>query len=353
MTHANTTKISGRDTAIDFTKALCALFVVMVHTCYNGYYQNAVGSFEWLSTLFWGAFIRGGVPIFLMCSGALLLRPEKELSMKKLFGKMLPRLLAALMVWALVYKLYHRFQGEFTTADLVYDIKRVLLFDHEFHLYYMHIILLGYVLVPLMRAFVGMGNRRMLEYALLLWFILGIVYPTLEHSWPLNLVYGMPKQWMLNTVYGSLGYMLMGYYLKTYPIRIKWIYPLLFLLGFGVVFGGTWKLSGAKGSLDETYFNGVSVWVFAKSVGLCGLLSSVKSVSKAGGTGFVQYLSKASFCVYLAHPIILYEQRKLGLDLDILPCIVSIPLLSMLNMALCTGLYFLISKIPLAKKWIV
>lgn len=353
MMHENSAKITGRDTAVDFAKALCALFVIVIHSCYNGYYQNATGSFEWLSTLFWGSVTRGAVPIFLMCSGAILLKPEKELSMKKLFGKMLPRLLVALMFWALVYKLYYLVQGDFTASDLFYHVKRVLLFDHEFHLYYIHIILLGYALLPVMRAFVSIGKRRVLEYALLLWFLLGIIYPTIGGSWPLNMVYGVPKQWMLNGTYGLLGYMLMGYYLKAYPLRRKWVYPLLFLLGLGAVFFGTWKLSAAKGSLDETCFNGVSLWVCIEAVGLFGTICSGRWADKAGGSGFAQYLSKASFCIYLAHPIILYEQRKLGLDLDIAPCLVSIPLLSAMNMAICTGLYFIISKIPLAKKWIV
>ena len=67
-----------RDRSIDLLKTLAIFGVLTIHTCTLGY-QHPVGSFSWLSTVFWGSVVRASVPIFLMCSGALLLHPDHAL----------------------------------------------------------------------------------------------------------------------------------------------------------------------------------------------------------------------------------------------------------------------------------
>lgn len=54
---------------------------------------------SWLAGLLWSALSHAAVPLFLMASGALLLDPTRELSLKKLYTKNFPRLLAAMLVW--------------------------------------------------------------------------------------------------------------------------------------------------------------------------------------------------------------------------------------------------------------
>ena len=71
-----------RDGSIDFLKALAIFGVLTIHTCTLGY-QTPVGSSSWGAAVFWGAVTRASVPIFLMCSGALLLDPARALPLKK------------------------------------------------------------------------------------------------------------------------------------------------------------------------------------------------------------------------------------------------------------------------------
>lgn len=346
----DTKKPAARDTSIDLIKAVCALFVIIAHTSYNGYFQNAISSFDWVSTVFWGTIMRSVVPIFLMCSGALLLRPEKEISLKKIYTKMLPRMLVALLVWAFAYKMYYLLLQGFTWDGFVYAVKRVILFDHEFHLYYLHIVLLLYVFLPVVRAFAAACSKRLMEYTLVVWFVLGIVYPTVGGWWPFTLLTGVPVQWMLNMSYAAFGYLLLGYYIKTWPLKKRWVYSLCFLGGFAAMFAGTWVLSVKSGTLYQHFLGGMTVFSCVKAFGFFGLLTGSARAMKLGAKKTVQYLSKASFFVYLAHPFFLYIERGLGLDVDILPCILSVPLLSILNMACCVAVYFVISKIPVAGK---
>ncbi len=89
-----------RDVGIDLLKTIAILGVIMIHMCSGGY-SNTIPSFDWLSSVFWGSITRASVPIFFMCSGALLLTPYKEVSLKKLYTRNLLHIVVAMFVWAL------------------------------------------------------------------------------------------------------------------------------------------------------------------------------------------------------------------------------------------------------------
>ena len=86
-----------RDLGVDLAKAVSILGVIMVHISSQGY-NFPIGSFNWSAAVFWGSVVRGSVPIFFMCSGVLFLDPERELPLKKLYGRYLLRIAAA-MLW--------------------------------------------------------------------------------------------------------------------------------------------------------------------------------------------------------------------------------------------------------------
>ena len=64
-----------RKDGIDVIKAIAIFCVVLAHTCSPGYYA---AGFDFYASVFWGSLFRMAVPLFLMCTGALLLDPERE-----------------------------------------------------------------------------------------------------------------------------------------------------------------------------------------------------------------------------------------------------------------------------------
>ena len=71
-----------RNSGIDLIKTVAIFFVVMIHC---GDFSGTVGSGVWTASLGWTGLARPAVPLFLMCTGALMLPPEKELPLKKLW----------------------------------------------------------------------------------------------------------------------------------------------------------------------------------------------------------------------------------------------------------------------------
>lgn len=109
-----------RDYGIDLIKVFAIIGVVMIHTCTTGYSGNSILSFDWISSIFWGSVSRASVPLFFMCSGALLLDPSRELTLRKLYTKNVLRIVVSMLVWASFYKVFHLAVGKaLTVANLI------------------------------------------------------------------------------------------------------------------------------------------------------------------------------------------------------------------------------------------
>ncbi len=340
-----------RNTTIDIIKLIAIFGVAVIHIGSRILTQIPIGSIEWSCGLFWGSLFRASVPLFLMCSGALMLNPNKKLSLKKLYFHNIARILAAMLFWGFMYKVYHLLAGNnFTLNNLIYDVKRLLLFDQEFHFYYIHIILLVYVLLPITRLIAEKADKKLLLYTLFVWFLGGIIYPTAINYYPFNLLSGMTGQWLINMTYASVGYGLVGYYLTVYPLSFKKSL-MIFIGGFLIVFLSTFGLSVKAGSLNEMFLQGTSVGVCIMAIGIFSLARYIKPGDKMKKC--ISYISDASFCIYLTHMFVLYIMEKFGVTAFILPSAVSIPLLAIATICVCTGVYTVISKIPVINKWII
>lgn len=339
-----------RDTSVDLVKTFAIIGVLLIHTTAGVISSNDPGSLGWYTTLLWGSISRASVPLFLMCSGVLFLAPEKDFPLKKLWNKYIPRIAAALFVWAFLYKLFHlALEHNFSTAALLTAVKDVFLFRHETHLYYLHIVLLVYALLPFLRLLVQHGSKQILQYALLIWFLLGIVYPTIRGYWPFSLLSGVPIQWKLNMTYAALGYLLLGYYLKRYPPR-KFLAVGCLLTGFAIVFGLTAVFSLKKGSLDVQFWEGMSIGVCLQAAGLFSLLTLFhQSPTFSQVTHFI---SKASFCIYLCHMMLL-KLLVMHFSANWPVPALGIPFLTTITLAGSLVVYLVLSRIPVVNKWLL
>lgn len=337
---------------IDLVKTIAIFCVVFIHAG-GVYYAFPVGSFSWNSALFYGSLVRAGVPLFLMCSGALMLDPQKNTDIRRLYTHNIPRLLAAMFFWGLAYKVWHLAFGEgITVSGVFHAVKELLLFKQEFHFYYLHIILLVYAFLPVTRCFVASAPRSLIRYALVLWFAFGILYPTVSCFWPFTLLGGMAPQYLINMTYASVGYGVLGRVLyESPPSGIR--SGVCAAAGFAVVFGGTYALSMRDGCLNELFFSGMTVGTFLLAVGIYGLCIRCGQTIGSRAARIVCYVSRASFCVYLTHMFVIYILEGFGFYVAQGVILVTVPLVSLVVIGVCLAVYAVLSRVPVLNKWIV
>lgn len=343
-------KIPGRDPGLDEVRAVAIVMVLVIHTAGNSL-TLAPGSFGWWSALAWGALARPAVPLFFLCSGALMLC--RDISPRRLLTHNLPRILCAMFAWAFLYRLASLVNGGFTLAGLWDAVKRTLLLQHEFHFYYLHILLLVYAFLPAVRVFVRNASRREIEYLLGLWFVTGILLPLLRHFWPFTLVYQIDSWYKMNMAYAAIGYALLGHYLRQYGknIRRRW-YGLAFGAGLALTFVGTAVLSLRDGALNEIFLEGMSPGPMLMALGLFGLILGREKRSRME-VRLTGRAAQASFCVYLSHILFLRLFMRLGLDPSASPCLVTIPAVSLLLMASGWLTWEILRHIPLVKIYLI
>ena len=337
-----------RDLRLDLTKCVAILGTILIHSSKYGY---PLGSLNWYAGVFWGSLLRCCVPLFLMCSGALFL--AKPVSVRRLFTRTFPRILAAMLVWAMGYKVFHlALDSAVTLHSLTQAVKEVLTFQHEFHFYYLHIILLVYLCLPITSVFVQAASRRQLEYALGVWILLGILAPRLYAHWPFTLFGGVAYQYPMAQVYGAIGYGVWGHYIKTNP-RSARVCAACALGGSVLIFWGTVLFSLRSGGLFEGFFEGMAPGAFLQATGLFGLCHCVRLPQRESFRKTIVFLSRGSFCVYLCHIFFVVLLERYGITPYLLPALAGIPLCAVVYLLCSYGVYGVLSHIPGVRRWLV
>jgi surface polysaccharide O-acyltransferase-like enzyme len=339
-----------RENYIDMIKTFAIFGVIVIHICGAGL-LHPVASPEWTGALAWRCLCGASVPLFFMCSGALMIS-RSELPLKRLWTHYIPRLLVALLFYAAVYKLWHCYEaGDFSAEALLQAGKDLLLFRHQTHLYYMHIILLVYAMLPVTRVFARKAQKDELRYFLAVWALLGIIYPTVRPFWPFSRISGIPAQYLINMTWAAIGYGVLGYYINKYPVK-RGAATVSALAGLALMFAGTWKLTlhnALETTVSSAFLEGMSAGVCLLAFGLYSLARGIKLRPGRTVSAFT-FLSKVSMFTYMIHMLVYFILQHFGLSVDMFTPWLSVPAMALLTWLLCAVLYVPVSKIPVINK---
>lgn len=346
-----------RNIPVDVAKTIAIFGTLLIHASAAGGFSGPVGSFDWTSALFWNVLVRCAVPVFFLCSGALLLDPEKNVTISGIWRKYIPRIFIALMFWAAAYGGWNLVQswrrtGVWELTVIQKTLRNLVMFQHKSHLYYLHVILLVYALLPLTRLFVAKADKQLLRYALAIWFVLGSVFPLLRSFQPLSGLTGIPVQYAINLTWGAVGYGLLGHVLtEEAKDRRPAVFVLIYLAGFVLTFGGTLILSLRGGTLATPFLQGTAPGVCLQAAGIYGFCVSVFSAKER--LPAAETVSKASFCIYLVHLFFLDELTARGIAAGVYPPVWAVPALVLGMFAAGFAVWLILRRIPLVNRYLI
>lgn len=350
MEQEKTLQVGGRNPSIDLIKSLAILCVLFIHAC-GIFYDQPVGSTPWTWSIFWGSLSRSAVPLFFMASGALMLNPKKNLPLKRLYGKNILRILIALFFWASLYKVFDLIflassQGSLPLDEIKTALKDLVLFRHKYHLYFLVVILLFYICLPVARLFVAKVDKKLFQYSLGIWFIFGILYWQVLSFWPFNLLTGSIQEAAIPSTWALVGYCFLGFYLLTYPLAKKTSLTLS-LLGLLITFFASYFFSIRTQAFNTSFLSGTSLGVCLFALGNFSFLLHYP------GNKWTQFLSKASFAIYLTHVFFLTIFMEKAWIYPLFPLGLQVPVLVLMTLAPSILSYLVLSKIPLVNKWLI
>ena len=206
----------------DFLRLLATLAVVMLHLSSMAYADATVGSMDYLIGAIYNAPTRWAVPCFVMLSGALFLNPQKEISLKSLYGRYILRLLVAYVIWTILYT-YLFWPAFYWIKGLTPEPRHLSFLDnYPYHLWFLPMLIGVYMMVPILRIIAA--NEKVTNYFLVVWLLFAV----------LNYIPGVVAETMalfkVRMVTGFVGYALFGYKLSALPKKVGKVKVMCLLL---------------------------------------------------------------------------------------------------------------------------
>jgi len=293
-----------RDLRLDVGRCLAALFVVYVH--FTGGYVSAYSSLDlhtWLTADVLNCMGRVCVPLFIMMSGALIVGrpiPDWAIFMRK-------RSAATLKPYAFGTAFYFLWQAAYGVypASAYEYAKSIVLGGGFFHLYFLFILLVMYIITPLLQGIEAVSDKA-LWCTIALLFALAVID---RHIAPLGFSLGYVS---LGIAMSYLPYFLLGYAMyRRKNLLADWA-----IVGFIgstlVTIVAVWSFSAFPIGpyTADNFIQYTSVNVVVQSAFAFSLLLKIKSVP-AWCVPPVEWFADKSLGVYIIHYAVMRELVKI------------------------------------------
>ena len=335
-----------RRTELDILRTLAMIAVIVIHLCATTLKTIKVDSNLWLFLNCVHSSITWCVPVFVLISGCLFLKPEKAISIRDIYGKYIKHIAICFIFWSAVFQVFYYL---FADSGLNWKgiISEFLIGPYPF--WYLYMLVGLYMIVPFLRKFTD--DKRLLQYFIVL-FIAFSFFTNYATAIPVigNIIDTILGKALFHFALGFTGYYILGYYISQYGVSLKWEIIIYVLGAVGVLVScvGTTVQSRMQGEYNEWFSKYLMPNVIFESLAIYTLF--VKRISKIQFSSktvkLFAKLTQLGFGVYLTHALIIDILNLMHINICTHSTFLMIPLLTVVVYALSLIVTFLIRKIP-------
>lgn len=284
-----------------YIRSLACIAIIILHTVYSAVLlfgsdidaQTNITSMAVVDSMMWA------VPCFIMVTGALLLETERKITYKKLFGKYILRIFAALVIFGMVFRVFDIIMDKepVNVAAFLKGLYEIFTGTSWSHIWYLYLLIGLYLLLPFYKKVVDNSSAKEIKYLLAVYIIFLSILPMLE-IWGINCGFYIH----VSTIYPF--YLFGGYaiYKHIYcpgkaASLVMFIIATLLIIGCTVV---RWIYDIPS---MEILWGYASLVVIMQAVGFFALLKDVKHTGFRAVKWLLLKLDECSFGVYLIHMI--------------------------------------------------
>ena len=288
---------------ISFLRAVACIAIVVLHTFYaaDAYSPSFTEHAVMLSvrnSMMWA------VPCFVMATGSLLLDNSRQMSYKKIFGKYILRMAAALIIFSVLFSFFDSFVTDKTIgikaiADGLADAVKGTGWKH---MWYPYLMISLYLLLPFYRMISGSAGKKDLLFLLLIYFVFLSLVPAIETLAGVKSAFYI----CVYTVYPF--YLFMGYAVHTGQIKIKRILSLILVIVCTAVLCilTVYSIKNNNSAVTSLLGSYSFPLIVLQSAGMFSFACGIKHADKSNFfTAFLNQTDKCSFGIYLIHMLFL------------------------------------------------
>ncbi len=273
-----------------------AIFMVLALHSISPYMSNAqiYGKTSWYAYLIINSVARGGVPLFFMISGHLLLNNDLSREFKPFYTKRLSRVLIPLAIWNVIYYVFYcALNGEKLSLGSL--LSQSMNSGTAYHFWYLYTLAGIYLVTPFLKRLTDSCSLKQLVWLEVLICFCTTIRPFANTVLPIYIFWFDP---LFN---GYIGFFLLGYILGQCDFSKS--QTRLFLLG-GItglaisVLGN--HITSSEKAIDLSFNSGYNLcWFLIGSA----FFVTFKDINFNRGTCFkiIKSLSEASFGIYIVH----------------------------------------------------
>jgi surface polysaccharide O-acyltransferase-like enzyme len=335
----------------DWLRVWATIAVVTIHVSAEIVWENLFSAPQsyWLSGNFYESLTRASVPIFVMISGALLLRGNTPVTYKSFLLKRVSKIFIPLFFWSFIYYTYDLYRGYHEGFSLVQFMKLFFTNGISVHFWFMYMILGLYLTTPIIKIFIQKASKKDIEYFLILWLYASVIVKYMKYH------FGFSINLELYHVTNYVGYFVLGYYLTTFDLKRNWriVGYAAGAIGLALTFLLTYfDTRNSNGALQAFWYEYHSPNVLLSAIGIFILAKYTFSSKVVKLPLFFDAINNVSFGIYLVHILVLdvFANEIFNKIEGHLHPFLSVPMSVLISVFISGVLTFILSKIPILKK---
>jgi len=344
---------ASRDTAIDLLKIMAIFGVLVIHAFapfFDGG-RNPAPEVWWLCYAVQSC-IRFCVPVFVMCSGAMLLSGTKDMLPLAFYKKRLPKLLLPLLVWSVVYYVYKIGPEHlFSHASLEDFLAQLLTAKIIGNFWFLYMLLGVYLSAPFLQILLHATTRS--QQWLFVGLSLGL--PGFVLLWQPLLALRFGVEYSIFSSY--VGYFVLGHLLQTAEPAQRKGRLLLFSLYLAMVlltFFCQWSVQQRSSAYQFIFLEYTMLNIAVMSAAVFMLLRSVPLPGSPKWRNRIATVGKATYGIYLVHILAVFYLRLGIFGVPIVstdfPPFLGVLIVAVGGFVLSLTMVLLLAKIPLLRK---
>lgn len=342
-----------RNKKLDIIRIIAAIAVVFIHVSASRLNASDINGADFVFSYLYDSMSRFGVPFFFMISGVLFLDDKRNIELKKLWLHNVMRIIVIYFLWSALFTLPNYFaqNGWNGVGDMI-----LVFSQSSYHLWFLPVIALIYVLVPFLRTWIKNASQKELELFLVLFVIFNIVVTTIKN---INLSYSLSqilKMFSFDYFPIHLCCFILGYYLYTYRVgyfKNAFLLLIIFLsYTINVMYGVIKSRSVGTIVLGLFEYDNITTFVAVCALFLLLLQLCPAKYSDTFTDKIIAELSSDSLGVYLVHLFFVGKLTAYGSVFNKITAGISIPLVALLVFLISVIVAATLRRIPVIGRYI-
>lgn len=313
---------AGRVAWADLCRVVAIYGVILIHSCGAAFYAfGKTPLIDWLSANALDSAVRVAVPIFVMISGAMLLKPGMAIATPRDILRRVLKVLIPLIFWSAVHLYRNNALGPYGEGLLTIFTQPAM-----YHLWFVYMIVGIYLLLPFFQGIYEALRTRpaLCAYFFVVWFVITCVPLYL----PLQVLAIMQQKNFLG--YG--GFFILGGLISGVRRECvsRWACVAVYAICSIITFYLTWRFSEQAGVPIERAYVYFTPNVVIASIAAFLAFSTIELSVR--GAAVARWLGERSFIIFFVHVVVLEHVRYSGtvrLLAEHLPTFIVILLISL------------------------